>query len=270
MVSEEQSAIKPDAYPKRDHSVFALKFMKWLYASGAAAEIGPDATALLLAVVSAEDDLKYSYRPNFFNDQLMRRCGIRSEHAMIRARQTAIDAGLLSYEPGAKRSPGKYFVCGFAAQNAEKAERKQNESEEKARRNQGPPDPNPDSDPDPDPEKKTRRKPVFKFSEEDMALAEWSFAKIAQTFPVRKQDLPKWADTIRLMRSRDNVNEHQLREALVYACSDEFWRAVIDSPMLLRKKYSKIVGQMVAKRRSRPSHSAGVHYQEGLQNDDTM
>ena len=111
---------------------YAVKYLRWLFHAGAAQEIGPDATALLAAVVTMEDEFFYQRPPNFFNPQLMSRCGMLSEHAFIRARTIAIGAGLLSYEPGAKRSPGRYFVLGYSAQNAEKARRKPGESQEKA------------------------------------------------------------------------------------------------------------------------------------------
>ena len=106
----------------RQNCGFGIRYMRWLYESGAAAELGPDAVAILSAVLTLEDAFHYQRAPNFYNAQLMDRCGFRSEHAFIRARQIAIDAGLLVYEPGRKRTPGRYFVCGFTAQSAGKAE----------------------------------------------------------------------------------------------------------------------------------------------------
>lgn len=114
-------------YPKRD-SMFAIKYLRWLCDSGAANEVGPDAIAVLAAVVTLEDELHYSRAPNFFNEQLQRRCGIVSIHALIRARTRAVNAGLLHYEPASKRNPGTYFVCGFHAQSARKAEGKRKEN----------------------------------------------------------------------------------------------------------------------------------------------
>jgi hypothetical protein len=99
--------------------------------SGTASEIGPDAFALLVAVVMTEDEIHYQRPPNFYNEQLANRCGIstNSKHALIRARQIAIDAGLLWYEPGAKRRPGRYFVIGFSADSTPKVNRMCTESE---------------------------------------------------------------------------------------------------------------------------------------------
>ncbi len=106
-------------YPTDRQPMFAIRYIRWLSDSGAAAEVGPDAFALLVAVATKEDELHYSRAPNFFNDQLASRCGIISIHALARARQRAIDAKLLRYEAAAKRRPGRYFVDGFYAQSAE-------------------------------------------------------------------------------------------------------------------------------------------------------
>jgi hypothetical protein len=114
-------------YPKRD-SMFAIKYLRWLCDSGAANEVGPDAFAVLAAVVTVEDELHYRRAPNFYNEQLQRRCGIVSIHALIRARTRAVNAGLLHYEPASKRNPGTYFACGFPAQSARKTQSIRNQS----------------------------------------------------------------------------------------------------------------------------------------------
>ena len=130
-------------YPsdERQGCGFAIQFLKWITASGVALEIGPDAVAVLVAVVTQEDTVYFSRGVNFFNEQLAMRCGIQSTHALIRARQRAVDAGLLHYTPGTKRKPGNYWVTGFTAQSASnqdgftaqsapKAKRIRNESDE--------------------------------------------------------------------------------------------------------------------------------------------
>jgi hypothetical protein len=121
-----------EEYPahERDGCAWGIKFLKWLAASGIATEIGPDAVSVLVAVVTQEDEIYYQRHVTFFNSQLATRCGIRSEHALIRARQRAIDAGLLYYHGGAKRSPGRYWVKGFTAQSAENPKSQHAESTE--------------------------------------------------------------------------------------------------------------------------------------------
>lgn len=114
-------------YPKRGQ-MFAIQYLRWLCDSGAASEVGPDAVAVLAAVVTVEDELHYNRPPNFYNEQLQRRSGILSIHALIRARNRAVEAGLLHYQPAIKRKPGVYFVSGFPAQSARKAEGKRKEN----------------------------------------------------------------------------------------------------------------------------------------------
>lgn len=137
-------------YPanERQGRVFAADYLRWVMESGAAKEIGPEALAVLTAVVMREDDTRYQRPVNFFNEQLADRCGITSVHSLIRARSRAIEAGLLHYEPSAKRRPGRYFVCGFYAQCAGKAEGKRKESA----RNPQPSSPKPLPSPKPIPE----------------------------------------------------------------------------------------------------------------------
>lgn len=129
-------------YPERP-KLFALHYIKWLADSYIVQEVGPDAFAVLVAVVTKEDDLHYQRPVNFYNGQLSERCGIVSVHALIRARTKAVEAGLLEYEPAAKRRPGRYFVCGFHAQSAGKAEGIPKESG----RNPQPSIPNPNPNP---------------------------------------------------------------------------------------------------------------------------
>lgn len=117
-------------YPaaERQGCGYAIRYLRWLCESGAAAEVGPIAVALLTAVATVEDELHYQRPPNFFRDQLLRRSGITSVHALDRARQRAIEAGLLEYRPGGKRRPATYYVRGFGAQGALKARQSRTES----------------------------------------------------------------------------------------------------------------------------------------------
>ncbi len=118
-------------YPSADRqsNSFAIRYIRWLIDSGTVNEIGPDAFAVLVGVVTLEDELHYQRPPNFFNEQLMRRCGIASEPALIRARKRAVEAELLIYSVGAKRRPGTYFVSGFPNESLAKAKGKRRESE---------------------------------------------------------------------------------------------------------------------------------------------
>lgn len=103
----------PECPKDRKKCGFAIRYLRWLSESGAVNDIGPDAFALVVAVVLTEDALHYSRPPSFYNHQLLQRCGIGSIPALIRARQRAVEAGILVYLPGAKRRPGIYFAFGF-------------------------------------------------------------------------------------------------------------------------------------------------------------
>jgi len=101
-------------YPSdRQGTMFGLQYVRWLIESEITVEAGPDAFALLVAVVMAEDRIHYQRAPNFFNEQIQRHSGIGSLPALIRARTRAVRLGLLNYTPSAKRRPGVYFVTGF-------------------------------------------------------------------------------------------------------------------------------------------------------------
>ncbi len=110
------------AYPSesRQGRFYAIRFLRWLVESGSVNDIGPDGMALLVAVVTQEDHLHYQRPPVFWREQLLSRCGMRSVHSLIAARNRAVQAGLLVYQPGAKRRPSVYFTDGFSAESARK------------------------------------------------------------------------------------------------------------------------------------------------------
>lgn len=261
-------------YPpeRQDSPAFAIQYAKWLFVSGAAAEVGPDATALLMAVVTLEDEFRYQRAPNFFNAQLMARCGIASEHALNRARQRAIDAGLLVYIPAKKRSPGRYFVDGFPefslrktqgkrGESEEKVRGKRGESEEKARPSNPSPSPNPSpnkSDGEPSPGSKV------KYSEEDYELSTYMLTKLRELNEGHKDGTKTWANDIRLMRERDKRTHAQIRELFTKANSDKFWQGNILSAAALRKHWDRLEIQFKGKR---ANSGAGVTFSGGVRND---
>ena len=88
-------------YPKdRSRQFFALKFCKLLSKTAIANEIGSDATLLLMVVALKEDSKEYTDAPNYWNQQIMPLCGIRSPKRLVAARKKAIQAGWLHYEKG--------------------------------------------------------------------------------------------------------------------------------------------------------------------------
>lgn len=220
------------SYPTdRKNCGYSIRYIRWLMHSGTSSEIGPDAFALLVAVVMTEDEIHYQRAPNFYNEQLANRCGIstNSKHALIRARRIAIDAGLLWYEPGAKRRPGRYFVIGFSSHSVPNQHRMCTESE---------PNVNP-SIPIPIPNKKNAS---LDFSDEDIQTAKWMFSLIQKLHPSHKTpSFEKWASSIRLMREQDKLTDSEIRRLFAAANSDSFWQKNILGPDKLRKQWDKLV-----------------------------
>lgn len=84
-----------------------------------------------------------------------------------------------------------------------------------------------------------------KFSADDLSLAEFIFSKVIEAAPkTKKPDLNLWANTIRLMRVRDNLNHSEIREVFTWANADEFWSTNILSPEKLRKQFAKLHAQL--------------------------
>jgi hypothetical protein len=100
----------PDAYPKDRPRFFAHKACRLMVKTCLAQEIGPDACYLLTIIAHTEDAKGYRGPVTFFNEQLMMVCGLASRNTLVRARQAAIGAGWLHYEPGGKARAGHYWV----------------------------------------------------------------------------------------------------------------------------------------------------------------
>jgi hypothetical protein len=101
--------MKAAAYPKRP-KFFAHKFCRLLFKQCVANEIGAEACWLLTVIAHAEDARHYTGAVTFFNSQLLSVVGLGSADALERVRRKAIEGGWLHYEPGAKRTPGRYWV----------------------------------------------------------------------------------------------------------------------------------------------------------------
>jgi hypothetical protein len=123
--------------------MYAVQFLRWLFECGVAGEIGPACVTLLSAVVLKEDAVHYTRAVDFYNGQLAEKCGFRSEDTMASARKRAVDEGLLYYEQGKKRRPGKYFVLGFTPNSREEIRGNAGETPGKVRGKSGPPNPIP-------------------------------------------------------------------------------------------------------------------------------
>lgn len=83
--------------------------------------------------------------------------------------------------------------------------------------------------------------PSVGYTDDDMKTAEWIWKRIVELQPNRKPPkLDKWADTIRLMRMRDNRSLSKICEVFYWANNDSFWKTIILSPDKLREKFDDL------------------------------
>ena len=96
------------------------------------------------------------------------------------------------------------------------------------------------------------------FCKADKATAEWMFGLVKKVAPHAKPTLDDWADTIRLMRERDDLDDATIRQVFAFANADEFWMPNVLSPRKLREKFTDLEAKMrvangtVAKRATPP------------------
>lgn len=85
----------------------------------------------------------------------------------------------------------------------------------------------------------------YKFNQSHMELAQWLLDCIKKNKPDFKEpNLNEWADTIRLMRERDNRKHETIRDVIKWCQLDSFWKSNILSADKLRKQFDKLEMQM--------------------------
>ena len=62
--------------------------------------------------------------------------------------------------------------------------------------------------------------------------------------PRKPIDITIWAEDIRRMRERDNLKPSIISETFLWANRDDFWKAVVLSPISLRRNWDKIRAKM--------------------------
>lgn len=99
-------------YPKHTRKdAFSINFIKRLVELRIAEELGQSVFALLVIIVSREDERHY--KPvNFYNRNLTQLIGVSKEETMVSARHKAVEAGWLYYRGPRRgsRLPGIYWV----------------------------------------------------------------------------------------------------------------------------------------------------------------
>lgn len=78
-------------------------------------------------------------------------------------------------------------------------------------------------------------------SDPDYQQAVFMFKKIKDVVPLAKEpNYQKWANTIRLIRERDNIPPEQINSIFLWANNHSFWKTNILSPAKLRKQIPKL------------------------------
>jgi len=108
------------------------------------------------------------------------------------------------------------------------------------------------------------KKPSSKVeSDEDVTLAEKMYQRILTVAPkAKKPNLQAWAKTLRLMRERDNLTNHEICKVFIFANNDPFWSANILSPDTLRRQFPKLHAKVKSNETNKPAvngYQAG-HY----------
>ncbi|MFZ7141590.1 helix-turn-helix domain-containing protein [Avibacterium avium] len=94
------------------------------------------------------------------------------------------------------------------------------------------------------------KKSRFKFSDDDMTVAQWIFGLVQKLHPnVKVPPFENWANDIRLMRERDGRTHREICELFQWANQDPFWKTNILSPAKLREKWDQLT---VKKNNSKP------------------
>lgn len=99
----------PEAYPQRE-AFFAIRFLRLLENAGATEEFGQTAVMLLMTIVLREDERRFRGGVQFWDNELIRLCGVRTQRELAGARDKVTAAGLLHYETGTRHRAGTYWV----------------------------------------------------------------------------------------------------------------------------------------------------------------
>ncbi|WP_132941015.1 helix-turn-helix domain-containing protein [Vibrio crassostreae] len=83
-----------------------------------------------------------------------------------------------------------------------------------------------------------------KFSDDDFKCAEWILERVLRITPRAEPDLNKWADVIRLMRTRNKLTHREISKVFDFANRNSFWQTNILSPSKLREKFSQLEAKM--------------------------
>lgn len=240
-------------YPKRP-KFWANRVMRLLHKSCAANDIGVEACWLISVIVQVEDSKRYTGAVTFWTGQLLPMAGFNSWDRLDRARKKAVESGWLHYRKGTKTRAAEYWatvpdevLTAYDDSPVDEIDPQNTDSSEidpqNADANADPSLIHPGSKhgysiPIPNPIPITRPN---RFADSDMQTADFIWKLISDMQPDRRNpNLQKWADSIRLIRERDNRTDDQIRELFTWCNRDPFWKTNILSPDKLRQKWDDL------------------------------
>lgn len=96
---------------------------------------------------------------------------------------------------------------------------------------------------------------------EDLELAEWMWSELASQLgedSPRQPSMAAWANSVRLMRERDNRKTVHIKALFSWCRQHAFWAANIQSPAKLREKWSQLAMQRKREREAGPAKSNDI------------
>lgn len=254
--------------------IFAFRVIRLLTKRAIANELGPDVCWLLSVVVMQQDAIRYARQVTYYNEQLMPLCGFGSPKRLVTARAKAVESGWLTYQPGTKGVAGKYSVtipdewtdvpdgpCDegeLPFRNGKESKICRSDTEgniensvpiRKGKRKGKVRESGKESghlstlslNPIPSTSKTKSRTRKVIFQDQDLATAKWMLKLLQDLNPNHKSpNFNEWANTIRLMRERDNRSDEEIRRVFQFANNDDFWKSNILSPAKLREKFDTL------------------------------
>ena len=92
---------------------------------------------------------------------------------------------------------------------------------------------------------KGNKMPKQSYKSFDYQFAKYMYEKILNIMPLTPEpNFEKWANTIRLIREREQIPEKRIVEIFEWANQDDFWQINIRSPIKLRKQIPVLDAQM--------------------------
>ena len=109
-----------------------------------------------------------------------------------------------------------------------------------------------------------------KYSDEHLRLANKLKNNLIEDFPkeMKKVDIEKWADMIRLLEERDKASIEAIEYVINWLPTNEFWFGNIRSAKKLREKIEKLKFEIKADKNNHKKQSQKLQYSNPSEYDD--